>query len=475
MRWSVRLMTCAAILVMALPAAWATEASAASGWTAYVSGNNSVTPINTATNTPGTPIPVGNGPEGVAITPDGKTAYVADFSSGAVTPIDTATNTAGTAIPAGSQREDAAINPGGTTAYFSGNGVTPINTTTDTAGTAFLVGMSGGAVAISPDGTTAWVADYVSTTVTPVDLATGAAGTPISVGANPDGIAITPNGKTLYVADFGSGTVTPIDTATETAGTPITVGTNPLWVTITPDGKTVYVTNSGSKSVTPITVATNTAGTPITVGTTPTQAAITPDGKFLYVANQGSASVTPITIATNTAGTAIPVGTAGGGPVGVAITPDQAPTASFSSVAEPAGLASSFDGSASSSPVGSIASYQWDFGDGQTTVTTAPTDDPRLRPGRRLHRSPDRHQHRRHVHDPGVHRSDGEQQRRALGDHHARACHRLGTGGGDHAADDHADAACTVCSGALETPRNSAQRVDCRPARSPQMRQADGR
>ena len=41
---------------------------------AYVvnTGENTVTPIDVATNTPGTPIPVGNTPTAVAITPDGK-------------------------------------------------------------------------------------------------------------------------------------------------------------------------------------------------------------------------------------------------------------------------------------------------------------------------------------------------------------------------------------------------------------------
>ncbi len=49
--------------------------------TAYVTNysSNTVTPIDTATNTPGTPIPVGTTPTAVAITPDGTTAYVAEL------------------------------------------------------------------------------------------------------------------------------------------------------------------------------------------------------------------------------------------------------------------------------------------------------------------------------------------------------------------------------------------------------------
>ena len=60
-----------------------------------------MTPITTATNTPGKPIKVGPHPGMIAITPDGKTAYVVNEADhpgwGTVTPIATATNTAGQA------------------------------------------------------------------------------------------------------------------------------------------------------------------------------------------------------------------------------------------------------------------------------------------------------------------------------------------------------------------------------------------
>ena len=61
-----------------------------------------VTPVSTATNTPGKPIHVGGGRLGwaavgqIVITPDGKTAYVTTGSG--VTPISTATNTPGKPI-----------------------------------------------------------------------------------------------------------------------------------------------------------------------------------------------------------------------------------------------------------------------------------------------------------------------------------------------------------------------------------------
>ena len=76
--------------------------------TAYVvnSDSGTVTPITTATNTPGRPIRVGEGPLAIAVTPNGKTAYVANEGTGhvdahTVTPIQTATNKAGRGIPIG--------------------------------------------------------------------------------------------------------------------------------------------------------------------------------------------------------------------------------------------------------------------------------------------------------------------------------------------------------------------------------------
>ncbi|HUF85535.1 MAG TPA: PKD domain-containing protein, partial [Acidimicrobiia bacterium] len=61
------------------------------------------------------------------------------------------------------------------------------------------------------------------------------------------------------------------------------------------------------------------------------------------------------------------VGTA---PAGVAITPDQAPGAALSASPGAAGQTTSFDASASTVAHGTIAAYEWDFGDGTPPVTT---------------------------------------------------------------------------------------------------------
>src|SRR2546425_1131715 len=103
-----------AALAQAHPVAAATPA-----WGAYVTnlGSNPATPIATASNTAGAPITVGGFPFGIAITPDGRTAYVTnDSPGGTVTPIATASNTAGAPITVGSLPRGIAITPDGRTA-----------------------------------------------------------------------------------------------------------------------------------------------------------------------------------------------------------------------------------------------------------------------------------------------------------------------------------------------------------------------
>jgi len=101
--------------------------AAGRGLTAYVtspslSNTGWVTPINTMTNRPGKPIKVGDSPLAVAITPGGKTAYVANSGSGTVIPIATATNTPGKPIKSGNSPAWIAITPNGKTAYVANQG-----------------------------------------------------------------------------------------------------------------------------------------------------------------------------------------------------------------------------------------------------------------------------------------------------------------------------------------------------------------
>jgi DNA-binding beta-propeller fold protein YncE len=68
------------------------------GSNAYVANGASVTPIALPANTPGMPITVSGGAFGIAATPDSKTVYVTNDTAHTVTPIDTASKMPGTPI-----------------------------------------------------------------------------------------------------------------------------------------------------------------------------------------------------------------------------------------------------------------------------------------------------------------------------------------------------------------------------------------
>jgi YVTN family beta-propeller protein/VCBS repeat-containing protein len=266
------------------------------GSKAYVANetDNTVSVINTATNAV-TTVPVGNGPLRVAVSPDGTAAYVTDFFGGTVSVINTATN-AVTTIPVGANPTGVVFSPNGNTAYVASRGtgvLSVINTVTNSV-TNISVGSQPFGVALSPNGSTAYVTnDLSSGTVSVVDLATKQITATVGVGSFPKGIAVSPDGSTAYVANLASSSVSVINTATH-AVTNITVGTGPSGVAVSPDGSTAYVTNQNSGTVSVIDTATKTVITTFPVGTNSVGVAFSPNGNIAYVTNAGAGTVSVI-------------------------------------------------------------------------------------------------------------------------------------------------------------------------------------
>ena len=119
------------------------------------SATNTVSVIDTATNAvEAATIPVGTSPRGLAVTADGKHAYVANVISDNISVIDTSTNTVvGTPIP---------------------------------------VGDSPSLVAVTPDGRHAYVTNLASNNVSVIDTASGTVAGHGPGGSNPVGVGIVP-------------------------------------------------------------------------------------------------------------------------------------------------------------------------------------------------------------------------------------------------------------------------------------------
>src|SRR5205814_8899225 len=135
-----------------------------------------VSVMYTYTNAVIATIGIGGAPVGVAITPDGSRAYVANNSIASVSVIDTATNTV-IATVAQAQPVGVAITPDGSRAYVSNNStaagsVSVIDTATNTVTAKVGVGLYAQRLAITVEGTYLFVAFFSVICVFLLDPAT---------------------------------------------------------------------------------------------------------------------------------------------------------------------------------------------------------------------------------------------------------------------------------------------------------------
>lgn len=329
------------------------------------STKGSVSTIETSTNqVVGTAIPTGEGPISIAIAPNGRRAYVANFTDESVTVIGTATRKLIATISLPGNAERIAISPDGKTAYVtveSNENVFPIDTETNAVGAPIPVGPEASAVAFSPDGKLAYVG-IDPQAVQVIETATGkAVGKPIEVGGHPSAVVFTPNGETAYVA--AGNEIAAISTALQQKTLAINGLAEVSGIAIDPRGLRLYVSRASLGTVTAYDTPTNQpVGLPISFAGEPQEIAITPDGKTAYVAVAGAEAVVPIDLRNASPKAGTPIAMAGSGVGRLVVAPDQSPTAVFTPPSMVAGYASTFDGSASTDPDGRITQWNWTFG-----------------------------------------------------------------------------------------------------------------
>ena len=177
------------------------------------SDDNTVSVIDTTTNTVIDTIPIGVVPFGIAYDHINQRIYVTNFGDGTVSIIDTTTNTVDlTPIMVGSGPYDIAYDRDNQRMYVTNSG----------------------------DGTVS----VIDTTTNTVDS------TPITVGIVPFGIAYSHDNQRMYVTNGGDSTVSVIDTTTNTVvGGPITVGNGPRGIAYDSVPDKMYVANSLDETV----------------------------------------------------------------------------------------------------------------------------------------------------------------------------------------------------------------------------------
>lgn len=276
-----------------------------------LSPGNTVSVINTSTNTVVRNIIVGSSPFGVAVNADGSRVYVANYRSNSVSVINTFTNVVTNTISVGNLPMAVVVSPDGTRVYVTNqlsNTVSVINTLTNTVIASIPVSLQPQGITISSDGTRVYVANVNSNNVSIINTATNTVLGVIGVGTQPITVAISPDGSRLFVPNFGSNNLSVINTTSNTVIATVATGTNPNGVAVSPDGSKVYVTNQNSANVTVINTTNNTVSNTIAVNNNPQGISFTSDGLKAYVCNFGSNNVSVINTTNNTVTTTITVG-----------------------------------------------------------------------------------------------------------------------------------------------------------------------
>ena len=304
----------------------------------------SVSVLDTTSNRVTATIPVGNGPLGVAITPDGATVLVTNTTDGTVSVINGSTHRVAATVTVGHQPNAVVIKADGSRAYVVNGGdstVSVVDLTRDAVtATIPLISRVGnvpaaGSVnaAISSDGSRVYVMNTTDESVSVIDATANAFVTAIDIRLSGEftlpqaGIGVTPDGKTLYAANGLGFSV--IDTASNSIKTNIRQG-SPNAITFSPDGTLAYlninavlvyrVADSSFENVLVAELPNNTGGFTIA------SIALTPDGKKIYFTSYQNGFVSEMDAGSGALDASVPI--PGGA---VAVGPFIGPAAAVSS------------------------------------------------------------------------------------------------------------------------------------------------
>jgi YVTN family beta-propeller protein len=246
----------------------------------YVTGDasTSMSVIDTATDRVVRTVEVGTTPHGVALTPDGKTLLVGVYGEDRVAFVDTATLEVVASVPV-PKPHTIAIHPDGRLAYVASQEPGNFALVIIDLGTR----ATAGAIALDkaprdPEFDSGGHALYFTragvNAVAVLDPATNRIVAEIPTGASPH-IASHFRGATFGVAIVqGPGELLLFDPATNTPGKSIAVGKQPHWMA-SGDGRHVWVTNEGSNTVSVVDTQTGQTTT-IAVGNAPRKVVVQP-------------------------------------------------------------------------------------------------------------------------------------------------------------------------------------------------------
>jgi YVTN family beta-propeller protein len=270
-------------------------------------------------------LPTGVGPHELAVSPDGRTALVADYGTGprpgrTLTVIDVAAAKVAKTIDLGAPRRPHGL------AWLDGRRAL---VTAEASGALLVVDVEAGRVvneiatgqelshmvAVQPGGRRAFVANIGSGTVTAIDLAAGKKLADVTTGEGAEGVDVSPDGRWVWVTNREAGTVTVVDAATLAVVAAVEVPGFPIRAKATPDGKYVLVSAARTGDVAVLSTADRKLERRVDFGlqavaaegrllgafgtsSVPIGIVVDPDGQRAYVAHANADKVAVLDLAT---------------------------------------------------------------------------------------------------------------------------------------------------------------------------------
>jgi len=150
-------------------------------------------------------------------------------------------------------------------------------------------------VAVTPDGSKLLVSNWCTDDLSVVDTKTNAEVRRVPLGGSyPRGIVVSKDSRTAYVALMGADRIVTVDLATWAVTRFASPGDGPRHLVMSPDGRHLYVTNNSDGNVAKLDVATGRTVGSVSTGSQPRSMAISSDGEAIYVVNYDSSTMSKV-------------------------------------------------------------------------------------------------------------------------------------------------------------------------------------
>ncbi len=268
-------------------------------------GENTLAFIDPASMKVAARVAVGEGPHEVAVSRDGRTAYVSNYGAqkpgNSISVIDVAARKEVRRVDLGPLLRPHGIVEREGKIYFTAElnrAVVRYDPQADKVDWIMGTGQRiGHMLVFHPQKKIIYTANILSDTVSVLELDQPEQPGPpprlthVAVGRQPEGIDVSPDGAELWVGANQDGTISIIDTATNKVKETVKLGGPPIRVKFTPDGRRVLVTDPQAGQLVVIDAATRKELKRFDIGQAAVGVLVAPEGRRAYVATMAAGKV----------------------------------------------------------------------------------------------------------------------------------------------------------------------------------------